>query len=411
MKIFLPLIPGLMWRILLVLPKLRRYLFLCAVFFMAGNLLAAQDSNADEAPADDPQRDEIHTDVIRWYRSNSAAMTLAVEPSRQAAFSNEYSLSVRNALPREIPLLVLPHFNSAYRIELRTLYHEGSPTRRQWFFRDGRGITRLTASGSGSRFAERGAGVPPPGDEEERSSGIIEIRNSNGDLTREFQYDEDLSEWDFRYFYRENVLVRVEIWFRGPPDESEPPVFALVFTDLYRYTRAGSLRAVDRTLHRGALESLRIAFPRLGPGASTEDKQITHGGLFTSEFFAGTDAPDGVTISYNIDGRGRILGEVWRGEGGQVLGELLNTWSGDRLQSVSWKSVNDERLIEFEYDADGHRIVERNFRNGVLERSVTTRGSMEIEDIFMGGRLVLRAIWEGGVKISEERISAAGGNP
>jgi hypothetical protein len=182
-----------------------------------------------------------------------------------------------------------------------------------------------------------------------------------------------------------------------------------MFTDLFRYTRSGSLRAIDRTLHDGALERLRLGFPRLGPGVSLGEDLITHGGAYTAEHFVGVQASDYVMVSYNLDSRGRILGEIWRGDGGEIVAELTNTWVGDRLQSALWRAGDDERLIEFEYDNDGNRIVERNFRNGVLERSITAQGSREIEEIYLGGRLVLRAVWENGIRISEERISPARG--
>jgi len=72
--------------------------------------------------------------------------------------------------------------------------------------------------------------------------------------------------------------------------------------------------------------------------------------------------------------------------------------------SVLWQSHSDERLVEYEYDNEGSRISERNYRNGLLERTVTFSGSREVEEIYMSGRLILRAIWEDGVRISEERI-------
>jgi YD repeat-containing protein len=371
-------------------------------------------------------------------------MTLEFIPSRLAAIRNEYSLSIRSALYREIPELILPHFNNAFRIELRTLYQEGNAIRHQWIFRDARGMTRVTAAGRGSLFAERNSRpLPEEEDDEDKSSGIIELRNSQGDVIREFQYNEDLSEWDFRYFYRDGVLIRAEIWFKeapapavsaepedyedidaleqtnetqsprvvSPPAPAVEPVFTLRFTDLYRYTRSGSLRAVDRRLHAGALEILRIGFPRLGPGVSLGEDLITHGGAYTAEHFVGVQSSEGVIISYSFDTRGRIQGEVWRGDDGEVLGELVNTWTGDRLHTVSWVTDGDERFIEFEYDDDGNRIAERNFRNGVLERSVITQNGMEVEELYIDGRLVLRAFWEDGVKISEERITPARARP
>ena len=330
-------------------------------------------------------------------------MTLELIPSRLAAMRNEYSLSVRNALYAEIPQLIIPYYSSAYRIELRTLYRQSDAIRYQWIFRDGRGMSRLTAAGIGSRFAARNRSPLSPEDaEKERNSGIVEIRNSDGDVTREFQFGEDFSEWDFRYSYRDSILVRTEIWFKRPPapaaHESEEenngedsreaplpaePVFTLMFTDLYRYTRSGSLRAIDRRLHEGAFDILRVGFPRLGPGASLGDELTGIGGALTAEYFVGVPVDDDVTISYNLDNRGRILGESWKGEDGEILGELINTWSGDRLQSILWKSADAERLIEYEYDDGGNRIVEREFRNGELERSVTMQDGKEIEEVYI----------------------------
>jgi hypothetical protein len=402
---------------------------------VAGNFLLAQDSEnlsseviANDILTDEVLINEVPTNIIRWYRSNSSGMTLELIPSRLAAMRSEYSLSVRSALQREVPELMLPHFNNGYRIELRTLYHEGIATRYQWVFRDGRGTTRLTAAGRGSHFAVRNPLSLSLETEEEINSGIIEIRNSFGDVTREFQFNEDLSEWDFRYFYRDGLLVRTEIWYKPPPpdpDDSEAngengpheapqpvePVFALMFTDLYRYTRSGSLRAIDRSFHEGGLEGLRLGFPRLGPGVSFGEELVSHGGIYNTEFFAGTAPSDNLTISYSVDNRGRVLSEIWRDEDGGILGELVNTWVGDRLQSALWRSTGDERLVEFEYDDDGDRIAERNYRNGVLERTVVTQYDQEIEELFMNGRLVLRAVWEDGVKISEERFSPARRSP
>ena len=392
--------------------KYSRYCVVFAIaFFMAVGFLFAQDFLSGDA-----WLNIIREEDIRWYRSNSAGMILDAMPSRFAALDNEYALSIRAASRAEIPAIVLPHFNSAYRIELRTLYKEGEAIRYQWIFRDARGLTRVTAAGRGSIFAVRNSiTLTPEEADAERTSGIIEIRNSEGDVIREFQYNEDRSEWDFRYQHRDSVLIRVDIWFKAPPAEAEypmepePSVFVQMFTDLYRYTRTGSLRAVDRTFHQGATDGLRIAFPRVGPGAPLGNDLISQGGVHSTEYFAGAEIAEGATISHNVDSRGRILSEIWRDEDGQVLGELINTWSGDRLVAVLWRSDEDERLIEFEHDTEGNRIVERNFRNGVLERSVTAQAGMEIEEIFMNGRLVLRAHWENGVKISEERISPARG--
>jgi len=369
-----------------------------ALFFIslaaAANRLSAQDSGE-----------------VRWFRSNSSGMLMEMIPSRVAALRNEYSLSLRSTQYREVPELLLPYYNNSYSTELRILYKYGAVNRRQWIFRDGSGLTRLTASGGGSRFAVRGAGAWEDG--EDNNSGLIEIRNSSGDVTREIRYEDDLSEWDYRYTYRDGVLLSAEIWFKAaPPDPDETeenpviitPVSALAYTDSYRYTRSGSLRAIDRTLHEGAANYQRVAFPRLGPGVPpAEDDMITHGSAYTSGHLIGNESPEGQTINYNIDSRGRVLGETWRDEKGAVIGELTNTWSGDRLLSVLWKTKDENTLIEYEYDEEGDRVVERNFNHGVLERIVYIQDDMEIEDIFINGVLMLRAYWENGKKIREER--------
>jgi hypothetical protein len=117
---------------------------------------------------------------------------------------------------------------------------------------------------------------------------------------------------------------------------------------------------------------------------------------------------EGLTISYSLDSRGRILSEISKNEEGKTVGELRNEWSGDRLQVVTWKSGDDDRRIEFEYDKDKNPLVERNFRKGVLERIVNIDGDNEVEEIYMNGILILRAYWEQGLKISEERVTSGG---
>jgi len=168
-----------------------------------------------------------------------------------------------------------------------------------------------------------------------------------------------------------------------------------LFTDSYRYARSGSLRAIDRTIHEGAGERSRIGFPALSP-------RIT--GIYTSVYFLGAGNLEGLTISHNLDSRGRVLGEIAKNEEGKTIGELRNTWSDNRLMVAEWKSGEDERRFEFEYDKDGKPLVERNFRRGVLERVVTIEGDNEIEEIYMNGILILRAYWENGLKVSEERV-------
>ena len=339
----------------------------------------------------------IYTDEPRWYRSNASGMALEFVPSRLAAMRNEFCLSLEiipdGDVQRILPGLLLPHYDTSYRVELRILYEKGEEIRRQWIFRDQRNTGRLVASGNDGL-------------------GFIEIRDIEGFIVREFRFEDDGSQWEYRFSYQEKTLLRAEAWFKAPPlaagdgedsDDLQEPVFVLVSTDSYRYTRSGFLRAIERFLHEGAQLS-RHHFPRPGPNfASVEGFQV-QGIAYSSDFLLDIYIPDAATISYTLDSRGRVLTETWKDDDGEVLGEYRNTWSGDRLHSILWESKDEQRLVEYEYDGDGNRTVERNFRQGILERVVTGRDGREMEEIYMNGRLMLRAFWENGIKISEERI-------
>jgi hypothetical protein len=385
-----------------------------------GIFLAAQES-AETSPI-------VAASVpIRWYRSNASGLEIELIPSRLAAMRNEYCVSVevigQQRLPGIIPRNIVSYYTEGYSVEFKVLYENSKEIRRQWIFRDSSGLGRLAASGTADFFSS----VIRRGDESEdpdEVKGYIEVRNSEGYVTREFQYDEDLSEWDFRYYYREGILLRAETWLKGPPPPAvveskgerealtvaarKEPVFECLFTDYYRYSRSGSLRAIDRTIHERAGERTRVGFPALSPRVSQAHELATQAGIYTTAYFLGAGNLEGLSIVYSLDNRGRILSEISRNKEGKIVGELKNDWSGDRLQSVVWKSGDDDRRIEFEYDKDKNPLVERNFRKGVLERIVTIDGDDEVEEIFMNGILILRAYWEKGLKISEERVPSGG---
>jgi hypothetical protein len=404
-----------------------------AALFALGIFLVAQESaGAGLSETAEP---------IRWYRSNASGLAIELIPSRLAALRYEYCVSVetisQRRLPGAIPRNIISYYEAGYRVEFRQLYENGVEIRRQWIFRDGRGLARISASGSPEFFSPvvRRANEDEEPDE---VKGFIEIRNSAGFVTRELQFDEDLSEWEFRYVYSGGILIRAETWLKDPPlppplieeadvsvgleDEEEAPIQRVViapverkepvlerlFTDTYRYTRSGSLRAIDRTVHEGVGERSRIGFPALSPRVTPREELATHAGIYTTAYFLGAGNLEGLTISHNLDNRGRVLSEITKNEEGKTISELRNTWSDNRLMAAEWKSGEDERRFEFEYDKDGEPLVERNFRKGVLERVVTTEGDNEIEEIYMNGILILRAYWENGLKVSEERV---GGSP
>jgi hypothetical protein len=72
--------------------------------------------------------------------------------------------------------------------------------------------------------------------------------------------------------------------------------------------------------------------------------------------------------------------------------------------SVTWNAGDVSGKVEFDYTRNGEPGGERDYRNGVLERKITRDGSREIEELYRNGRPILRAVWEDGRKITEERL-------
>jgi hypothetical protein len=121
---------------------------------------------------------------------------------------------------------------------------------------------------------------------------------------------------------------------------------------------------------------------------------------FIEGFFAGED----YRIIFDTDERGRILAQTMYDEKGEEVWVVKNTWVGERIVSVLKIEGDDKKLTEFEYNSAGERVVQRDIHNGVLERRVLTNGDKETEELFMNGVVVLRAYWENGRKVSEERV-------
>ncbi|MDR2802866.1 MAG: hypothetical protein LBB22_01085, partial [Treponema sp.] len=177
-----------------------------------------------------------------------------------------------------------------------------------------------------------------------------------------------------------------------------------VWTDFYRYTRSNGLRSIERIFHDKAVKTELIRFPRFIEGGQSDinfvDVPIPYVSLFLSDIMSASYSK----IDYTFDNKRRIITETYRNEEDVVVGELKNTWLDDHLASVSWTAAGDERLVSYSYDESGDRVKEENFRNGVLERSVTRDGDREIETLYKNNNAILRAVWVDGRKISEERL-------
>jgi hypothetical protein len=384
-------------------------------------------------------------------------MALERSLSRAAVLRNKYALSITAPETGELPEYLREFYDPAFRIELHTLYENGVESRRQWIFKDESGVTRLVSSGNllpgisagadpaageggvlvgeapdagpgenpeespGERPGESpaaGASGPEDGGEGEEVSFFIEIYDETNLLTEEHQFSGEKTGYITRYFYNDMLLIRAETRLKragtggdtgggtGGEGETDEPLT----TDYYRYSRSKSLRAVERIYHQPLPEEnhqvenyqVRLSFPHLILDAAVTKDFVRPGTAYESEFLPDIFTETGGRINFVTDERGRVLVETITDEEGNPTGEVRNTWSGDRLVAVDWKSSGEERRSEYDFDEAGDRIAERNYRNGVLERVVRRENDRETEELYMNGEMVLRAIWEEGRKISEE---------
>jgi hypothetical protein len=319
-----------------------------------------------------------------WYVSNASGMILRPDFSRRA-LRQRYALAVDAADPSAIPSPLRSFFEGSYSAELRTLYEEGKEKKRQWIFKDQAAVDRVVAV------------------LEDDGSGFIEVYDGDGLLTEDHRLSAEGETVTF-YGYNRGFLVMAEVQTR---DAAGGPVKDL-WTDYYRYSRSGSLRAVDRMFYRdlsGEDAPLRISFSR--PGLGVPKGLVDPGIAYGSEFFADIFFRTGDRAVYTTDDRGRIIRELRQDAQGNPRGEFRNTWEGDRLVSVHWIDGEDDRLTEYEYDGAGERVLEQNHRRGQLERTVRREGDRDVEELYMNGRVILRALWQDGRKVAEESLLGA----
>jgi hypothetical protein len=307
-----------------------------------------------------------------WYLSNPSGMALEKMPSRTAALHQPWALQAEKLAPSDLPENLAPYYEAGFSIERRVLYERGKIKRRQWLFRDSGRVTRLNAS-----FGE-GEDFPP----------FIEIFSADGFIVRSIQLGKESSVT--LYSYSGGLLLSAETRSGAK----------LLWTDKYRYTRSGKLRGVERDLQSGAdLVYLRFPPPPgdfISPEAPYEYTLIM--GALQDVFTV-----EAVKVVYSTDDQGRVLTETRYDGDGKIAGEISNTWTGGRISEIKWSSGTHSGRIELEYDGS-ERIGEKDYRNGVLERTVRKDGDRETEELYINGKPVLRAVWEEGRKISEERL-------
>ena len=355
----------------------------------------------------------------RWFRSNAGGMALEVSPTRTLALRNPHALVVYHTGPQNLPQLIRPFFNANLLIEVRVLYTDGQESRRQWIFRDAAGRSRLVAVFANEAEPEAGEPYELLSESYENGlliaqtvihpDGFIEIYDEDGFIIEEHRFRSDGSITRTFFFYADGAVIRAETWQQVLREEG--PVFERLYTDHFRYNRSRLLRSVERVYHdEQRIEigdnAIRVAFPRhiadiVGETADFIEEQLTE----IPQFFGDITAAEGNRAVFDTDERSRVLSQTMLDEDGNILFTIDNTWIGDRIVSMRKLEGGVEFLTEFEFDADGNRIIERNFRNGVLERVVRTQGNREIEELYLNNVLVLEAIWEDGRKISEVRVN------
>jgi hypothetical protein len=368
-----------------------------------------------------------------WYLSNPSGMAIERSPSQMTALRADWSVSVEPAERSALPDILRPYYETGFSIELRVLYNRGKPVRRQWIFRSG-SITRLNASlpaeesretagektsgteqpvekrpedetgqpEDGAERPEDGA-ARPAADHKEARLPFIELYSPDYQLAELFQILASGERYSTRYRYSGGVLVASETRLGEE----------LLWSDEYRYTRNHKLRGVERRYAEkkvpekesaGEEDSrlVRLSFPPQGVSfispESPYDYRLRTGAL--REVFV-TEA---LTVRYSTDEQGRVIHEEHLDGEGKQIASLVNEWSGDKLLSVTWNTDDVSGKVEFDYTQNGENGGERNYRNGVLERKVTRDGNRELEELYRNGRPILRAVWEDGRKIAEERL-------
>ena len=324
---------------------------------------------------------------VIWFRSNTGGMALEEIKSEYVALRNEYALAIIVASQDEMPDYLLPFFDESYLIEMRILYKNAQQIRTQWLFKDFDNFTRLNAV-----FLEPGTNGTGS------IRGFIEIFDEKSLLISEYRFFEDGEITRIDYEFNDEILVSATffIWVDGED-------YIRSYADFYRYNRMLTLRSIERVFYRNMqADPIIVYFPRQVM-EGVEDNNIIADNVYPL-FFGDIFVTEGQRIVYDTDDRGRILTQTLYDREGKVIWVIRNTWQNNRIV-LSAKTEGDTVLLtEYEYNANGDRILERNLKNGILERVVRTSGKTETEELYINNVVVLRAIWEDGEKISETRI-------
>ena len=366
------------------------------------------------------------TKPARWFRSNSAGMALEEMESRFKALRYPYALAINYVSDEEIPEYLLSYFNENYYVEVRILYKNGEQAKTQWIFRDENGNTKLNAvllepepeieTEQKSQEIKKEETEVAEEDEEEQEGGeekivivkdiknrkgFIEIFDENYFLTSEYRYFEDGKVEKTEYELKNNLLVTAEYSISLKNDNN----FKASYTDYYRYNRSLSLRNIERIFKDDIkISPATVSFPRRIMDSIKTGIAINERINLYPDFFGNISVSDGYKMNFNIDDKGRILGQTLYNEENKLIWTIQNTWKDNRIVSTVKTEGETVLTAEYSYNRDGEMTQEKNLKNGVLERVVSIEGDTEIEELYMNNAVVLRAVWEDGRKISETRV-------
>ena len=409
------------------------------------------NNNPQEVQAEDDETESLPIWLPpgppRWYLSNRGGVAIEEIPSRLAALRNKYALVIDYVPPYEIEPYLINYYKDGYLIEIRILYADKEVDRIQWILRDENGVTRVNAVKRLSQETEKEpepekAAIEDKEDQEDKEEAVlsedaasedqiavteededeskdiaektipdeiketaikvpfdfIEFFNSDAQLTSDSQFLEDGSEMTINYYYNMGFLIKSETVNNKN----------ILYTDTYRYNRSYSLRSVERVFHDSVeAQPVRENFASRILDAALDMNFIGEKPQLASEFLGSYNAEENFKLLSDVDSRGRVITQKMLDDEDEIIWIIENTWVGDRISATKRTEGDEIKLIEYEYDTDGNRIVMREINNGVLERLVLSEGNKETEELYLDGLVVLRAFWEDGRKISEERTRGA----
>jgi len=366
-----------------------------------------ESDNGEEEEQEDDSYDFIKPAV--WFRSNAGGMPLEELPSQYVALRGEYALAIDIVDRSDLPGNIIQYFHENYYAEIRTLYRNNELIRTQWIFRDHNGNTRfnsvLIEPINEPKEMENSKTEEEQTPDTKSVRGFMEIFDEKTNLTREYRFFEDGRRMMIEYEYNNNALISSRVSLMDKETEGQ---YRAAYKDTYIYNRSSSLRAIERDFYAdmqlSSDDPLRVIFPRHLRDAIKDRNFISERLNIYPDFFGDTSVSENSKMVFETDDRSRILSQTLYDDTGEIIWFIQNTWLNNRIISSVKNEGDDVFLSEFEYDSNGDKILERNYKNDVLERVVRVDGSLEYEELYMNDTIVLQAVWEDGRKISETRM-------